>query len=164
MMQNETRDKVHTGGEEVVRGERISWKRMPPVALLAALGAAVVNAIVYSGASGLGLIPQDVLVPGPGGEQPLTVALVVLGSVVGAVGGSGVFALIGTFAERPVRTFRIVAIVALAFSFASPLTIPDAPLPMVLSLEAMHVAAWAVTVGLLTTLARRTEPTHARSG
>jgi Family of unknown function (DUF6069) len=157
-MQNETHDTVHTGGEEVVRGEEISWKRLPPVALLVAFGAAVANAIVYSAASGLGLIPQDILVPGPGGEQPLTAALVVIGSVVGAIGGAGVFGLIGMFARRPVRTFCIVATVVLVLSLATPLTIPGAPLSMVLSLEAMHVAAWAVTVGLLTTLARRTEP------
>ena len=160
-MQNETHDTVHTGGEEAVRGEEISWKRLPPVALLAAFGAAVVNAIVYSAASGLGFIPQDVLVPAPGGEQPLTVAPVVIGSVVGTIGGAGVFALIGTFARRPVRMFRIVATVVLVLSLATPLTIPGAPLWMVLSLEAMHMATWAVTVGVLTTLALRTEPADA---
>jgi hypothetical protein len=44
---------------------------------------------------------------------------------------------------------------------ATPLTIPGAPLSMVLSLEAMHVAAWAVTVGVITTLVLRTEPVDA---
>ncbi|HEX2183233.1 MAG TPA: hypothetical protein VHH10_13195, partial [Rubrobacteraceae bacterium] len=65
-MQNETHDTLYTVSGEAVRGEEISWKRLPPVALLAAFGAAVVNAIVYSAASGLELIPQDVLVPAPG--------------------------------------------------------------------------------------------------
>jgi hypothetical protein len=160
-MQNETHDTVHTGSEEAVRGDEISWKRLPAVALLAAFGAAVVNAIVYSAASGLGLIPQDILVPAPGGEQPLTVAPVVIGSVVGAIGGAGVFALIGMFARRPVKMFRTIATVVLVLSLATPLTIPGAPLSMVLSLEAMHVAAWAVTVGVLTTLVLRTEPADA---
>jgi hypothetical protein len=160
-MQNETQDTVHTGSEEAIRGEGIYWKRLPLVALLATFGAAVVNAIVYSAALGLGLIPQDVLVPAPGGEQPLTVAPVVIGSAVGVIGGAGVFALIGIFARRPVRMFRIIATMALVLSLATPLTIPDAPLSMVLSLEAMHVAAWAVTVGVLTTLVLRTEPADA---
>lgn len=160
-MQSETRDTVHTGSEEAVRGGGISWKRLPPVALLATLGAAFLNAIVYFVASGLGFIPQDVLVPAPGGEQPLTVGMVVIGSVVGTIGGAGVFALIGTFARRPVRTFCIVATVVLVLSLATPLTIPGAPLSMVLSLEAMHVAAWAVTVGVITTLVLRTEPADA---
>jgi hypothetical protein len=51
--------------------------------------------------------------------------------------------------------------VALVLSLATPLTIPGAPLSMVLSLEVMHVAAWAVIVGLLTVLARRAEPSDA---
>ena len=160
-MQNKTHDTVHTGSEEAVRGEGISWKRLPPMALLAAFGAAVVNAIVYFAASGLGLIPQDVLVPALCGEQPLTVAPVVIGSVVGAIGGAGVFALIGIFARRPVRMFRIVATAVLVLSLTTPLTIPGAPLSMVLSLEAMHVAAWAVTVGVLSTLVLRAEPADA---
>lgn len=53
------------------------------------------------------------------------------------------------------RVFRIVAVVLLVLSFATPLTIPSAPLSMILSMEVMHVAAWAVIVGLLTKLARR---------
>jgi hypothetical protein len=54
--------------------------------------------------------------------------------------------------------------VVLVLSFAGPLTIPGAPLSMIFSLEVMHVAAWAVIVGFLTTLARRTKPAAARSG
>lgn len=157
-MQNEAQDTATTGSGKIVRGEAISWMRLPVVALLAALGAAVVNAIVYFAASGLGFVSQSLPVPMPGGEQPLTVAPVVISSVVGAIGGAIVFALIGGFAKRPVRLFRIVATVALALSLAMPLTIPGAPLSMIVSLEVMHVAAWAVIVGLLTTLARRAKP------
>lgn len=128
------------------------------------LKAAAINAIVYFAASGLGFISQNTLVPTPGGEQPLTLAPVVVSSVIGAIGAAIVFAQIGMFARRPVRLFRIVATLALVLSLTMPLTIANAPLSMVVSLEAMHVAAWAVTVGLLTTLARRTEPADARSG
>ena len=163
-MQKEAQHSVTTRIEKAVRGEGVSWKRLPPVMLLAALGGSVLNAIIYSVASGLGLIPQSILVPAPGGEQPLTVALVSLGTVAGATGAAMVFALVGALAKRPVRIFRIVAVVVLVLSLAGPLTIPGAPLSMVLSLEVMHVAAWAVIVGLLTTLARRTGPAAARSG
>jgi hypothetical protein len=58
------------------------------------------------------------------------------------------------FARRPVRLFRIVAAVALMLSFVMPATVPDVPVAMRLSLALMHVVAWAVIVGLLTTLAR----------
>lgn len=53
------------------------------------------------------------------------------------------------------RVFRIVAVVVLVLSFATPLTIPSAPLSMILSMKVMHVAAWVAIVGLLTKLARR---------
>ena len=136
--------------------ERIAYGRLPWVALLAALVAAVANALVHFAASGLGFIPQSVLVPTPSGEHPLTVAPVVVSSVVRAIGAAIVFAIIGLFARRPVRLFRIVATVVLVLSFLMPATqIPGAPVAMILSMEVMHVVAWAVSVGMLTTLARR---------
>lgn len=160
-MQNEMQNTAATRSEKFVRGEGISWKRMPFAALLAALGAAGINAIVYFVVSTLGFIPENLPVPTPGGERPLTLAPVVIGSVVGAIGAAVVFALIGLVARRPLMLFGIVATVALVLSLAAPLTIPGAPLSMVLSLEVMHVAAWAVIVGLLTVLARRAEPSDA---
>lgn len=133
----------------------VAWRRLPIVAPLAATVAAMSNALVYYAASGLGFIPQDVLVASPGGEAPLTAGPVVISSAAGAVGAAIVFALAGLFSRRPVRTFRIAAAVALVISFVTPFTISGAPVAMVLSLETMHVVAWAVIVGLLTTLARR---------
>ena len=126
-----------------------------PVGVLAAVVAAVANALVYFAASGFGFIPQGFLISMTSGEMPFTVGLVAITSVVGAVGAAVVFAVIGLFARRPVRLFRIVAAVALVLSFAMPLTIPGASVAMVLSLEVMHVVAWAVIVGLLTKLARK---------
>ena len=135
--------------------ERIAYRKLPWVALLAALTAAVANALVYFAALGLGFLPQSVLVPTPGGEHPLMVAPVVVSSVFGAIGAAIVFAIIGLFARRPVRLFRIAATVVLVLSFAMPLTIPGVPVAMILSLEVMHVVAWAVIVGLLTTLTHK---------
>lgn len=136
-------------------GAGISWRRLAWVVPLAAVVAAVANAIVYVVASGFGFIPQSVLVPTPGGESPLTVGMVAFASVIGAIGAAVVFAVIGMFSRRPVRSFGIVATAVVVLSFASPLTIPDAPVAMVLSMELMHVVAWAAIVGLFTTLARR---------
>lgn len=141
--------------KELAASERVGYGRLPGAALLAALAAAVINAAIYFAASGVGFVSQNVLVPTPGGEQSLTASLVVISSIAGAIGATVVFALIVALAWRPVRLFRIVATVVLLLSLAMPLTIPGAPLSMVLSLEVMHVAAWAVIVGLLTTLARR---------
>ena len=143
--------------------DRIAYGKLPWVALLAALTAAVANALVYFAASGLGFIPQSILVPTPSGEHPLTVAPVAVSSLVGAIGAAIVFAIIGLFARRPVRLFRVVATVVLVLSFATPLTIPGAPVAMILSLEVMHVVAWAVIVGLLTTMARQAKAASAES-
>lgn len=67
-----------------------------------------------------------------------------------------VFAAIGSFAKHPVRVFRLVSAVVLVISSAMPLTLP-APAVMIASLEVMHVVAWAVIVGILTTFARNGE-------
>ena len=136
--------------------ERIAWGRLPWVALVAALTAAVTNALVYFAASGLGFISQGVLLPSPSGGAPLTVSQVAVTSVIGTAGAAFVFAIIGLFARRPVGLFRVVATVVLVLSFLMPATqIPGAPVAMTLSMEVMHVVAWAVSVGMLTTLARR---------
>ena len=143
------------GNAKIIGGEELTWRRLPLAVLPAAAAAAIANSLIYFMASALGFIPESVLIPTAGGESPLTVGMVVVASVLGAVGAAVVFAVIGLFARRPVRLFRIVAVLALALSFATPLTIPGAPLAMILSMEVMHVVAWAVIVGLLTTMARR---------
>src|SRR5919202_1833492 len=142
-------------------GEGISYPRLPGVALLAALAAAVANTLVYFATSAPGTISRGVLLPSPMGVSPLMVGLVATTSVIGTIGAAIVFAIIGLFARRPVRLFRIVATVVLVLSFATPLTIPGAPAAMRLSLVVMHVVAWAVSAGLLTTLARKAEPASA---
>ena len=155
MKSTEMQNKKATGDEG------ISYPRLPGVALLAALAAAVANTLVYFAASALGTISQDVLLPSPMGVSPLTVGLVATTSVIGTIGAAIVFAIIGLFARRPVRLFRIVATVVLVLSFVMPATVPGVPVAMRLSLVVMHVVAWAVSAGLLTTLARKAEPASA---
>lgn len=137
--------------------EGIAWRRLPLATLAAAIVASAANVLVFFIASGLGFISQSVLVPAAGGESSITVGMVVVSSVAGAVGAAVVFAVAGLFARRPVRVFRIVSVAALALSLAMPLTIPGVPLAMIASLEAMHIVAWAAVVGILTTLARKGE-------
>jgi Family of unknown function (DUF6069) len=74
-----------------------------------------------------------------------------------------VYVLIGRFSKRPIRVFRIVAVVALVLSFASPISaayvfpLSDAPdVITVVFLLAMHVVAAIITIGLFTTMARAT--------
>ena len=48
---------------KLASNDRIAYEKLPWVALLAALAAAVANALVYFAASALGFIPQSILVP-----------------------------------------------------------------------------------------------------
>jgi hypothetical protein len=66
-----------------IQGERVAFGRLLWAGPLAAVAAAVANAIVYFIASALGAMPQNVFVEGSG---PITLEPVVLASVIGAVG------------------------------------------------------------------------------
>jgi Family of unknown function (DUF6069) len=135
-----------------IQGEPIAFGRLLWAGPLAAVAAAVANAIVYFVASALGAMPQDVLVEGSG---PITLEPVVFASVIGAVGAVVVFAIVALLARRrPIQTFNIVAALALVLSFYTPFTIPDAPVAMVVALLLMHMVAAVVIVGVLTSLIR----------
>ena len=134
-----------------LQGEPVAFKRLLWVGPLAAVSAAIANAVVYFVASALGTMPQDFVVAGSG---PITLAPVVFSSLIGAAGATLALAVVALLAQRPIRTFRIVAAVVLVLSFATPLTIPGAPLSIILTLELMHVVAAVIITGMLTTLAR----------
>ena len=121
---------------------RLLW-----VGLLAAMVAAAANSLVRAISVILFDIPPDF--------QPLTLGPVVISSVVGALGATVAFGIVVRFARRPIRLFRTVAVVVLLLSFLNPiLALPEASLQTILTLEFMHVVVAAVSVGLLTTLAR----------
>ena len=132
-----------TQTEEIILG-RLWW-----ASLLAGVGAAAINAVIYVIASAAGAIPATVLVPGL--NLPVTVVPVVLNSFVPAILAAIFLALLQRFARRPIRLFRIVAAVLLVLSFANPFTIPGAPIAMILVLDLMHIVAAATIVGVLTT-------------
>lgn len=131
--------------------ERVAYRRLLWVGLLAGVVAAVVNVVVYLLASAVGAMPQDVVVPGQG---PITLGAVVSVSFVPALLGALLFAAMGRFTRRPIRAFRVVAAVVLVLSFATPFTLSGAPVAMVVVLLLMHVIAAVVIAGVLTTLGR----------
>ncbi len=139
---------------DTVSTERVVWGRLVPAGALALVLAAAANAVVYLVASSLGAMPQNV---DANGQGPITLSVVAAMSAVGAVAGTLVYALVGRFARRPVRAFRVVSVLALVLSFAGPLTIPGAPAGMVVALLVMHIIAAVIVVGLLTTLAAKAD-------
>ena len=130
--------------------ERIALGRLWWASLLAGIGAVVANVVIYFIAAAAGAIPQSVLIPGM--NQPVTVVPVIFNSFVPAILAAVLLALLNRFTRRPVRIFRIIAAVLLVLSFANPLTIPGAPLAMILALDLMHVVAAAIIAGVLTTV------------
>jgi len=119
-----------------------SLRRAGAVAVAAAAAA---NAALYAAGARLDLFPQSVLVPGA--NAPITLARVVAVTAVCVGVGVATLALIRRRVTRPYATFRVVALVALLLSFTQPsLVLRDAPLRMVLALNALHVAAAAIAL------------------
>lgn len=136
------------------RSERwLSWRRLLVAGLVAAVGASVANTVIYFIGAALRFVPQDVAVSPDG--APLGIGIVIIASVVGAIGAAAVLAVLNLFLRRPVRVFYVISAVVLLLSFYTPTTISGAPVAMVLTLGLMHVVAAAVIMGALTTLARR---------
>lgn len=143
-----------TTSERVSFRQRIAWGRLRWAAPLAAIAAIVVNTITYILASALGALPNDVEIPTLTGEQVLTLQPVIIATLIGVIAATIAFAIVGLLSNRPARTFRIVAAIALIISLATPLSLEDAPAGMVITLILMHIAVAVISVGFLTTLTK----------
>jgi hypothetical protein len=85
---------------------------------------------------------------------PLTYAGLAFFTVVGVGLGVVVFAVVAMTSATPIRTYRRIALVALALSMIPDLWLPGnvagATWPIAIVLMVTHVAAWAPTVFILT--------------
>jgi len=68
-----------------------------------------------------------------------------------------VFALVARFAKNPIRTYQIIAFIVLVLSFFPDVGFANSPMPganwpNAIALMIMHVAAWAITVSMLSRL------------
>ncbi|HEX5690472.1 MAG TPA: DUF6069 family protein [Roseiflexaceae bacterium] len=131
---------------------RVDFSRLWWAGPLAIVAAVVVNIIIQQ-------IAAAVLQPDPQ-FMPLTIGVVSTFTVIGVLGAVLVYALIGRFSQRPIMLFRRVALIALVVSLIPDILmaftgfIPGTTVPNVIVLMIMHVAAWAVAVGVLTRFAR----------
>lgn len=134
--------------------EQVASSRLWRAALIAAIGTAVANLLVFVVAKnvfGLGLaIPLG----GAGSPiEPLPAFMVVIATAVPALAAAGLLALLARFTRRPILIFQIIAAVFVLLSLGGPLSLPvDTATKLVLSL--MHLAAAAVITGVLTTWSR----------
>lgn len=104
---------------------------------------AVINAVLFFIFHGAGVITDAIPVQP---NQPLTVVPVLISSVLPAIIGSIVFFLFEKFTNNGFGIFRIVAIVLLVLSLASPfMGIPNITTGFAVVLDIMHVVvAFAV--------------------
>ncbi|MDP9365520.1 MAG: DUF6069 family protein, partial [Chloroflexota bacterium] len=126
--------------------ERVSMRRVLRVGPLAIVAAALANAGVWAVAKAAFEIP-DGFVPLSSLGPPVGITAVYLAF------GLGVFALLVRFTRRPIVWFWRVATVALLLSFLTPLGArgqEGATTAGILTLEVMHVVAFAVFVPLIT--------------
>ena len=132
--------------------ERIDYRRLLWVAPLTAAVAAVANLALYFIADALGAFPDTVHRPN---GQALGSGPVIGVTIMGVVAAAIVFAVLGRFSARPIRLFRIIALVALVLSFAPAFGIAGAGAAYIGSLLLMHVIAALAAVGFFTALARK---------
>jgi hypothetical protein len=144
--------------------EKVAFKKLLWVGPLAIVASVIAVLIVRTIAVAL-LNPPPAFAPLGWGSPIFLTTVLVTGSVI-------TFALVGRFARRPIRTYQIIAVVVLIISFIPDILLLFGPppgatppaggpppmggvtVPNVIALMIMHVTAWAVSVGILTRLAR----------
>jgi Family of unknown function (DUF6069) len=96
----------------------------------------------------------------PNGFTYLQAPLVIGSTVVFLLLAQAAFILVGRFVHRPVRFYRILALVALFVSFLNPIMLlaglypaPGMDLSIFWTMIVMHTVTAIITVSLLTTLA-----------
>jgi Family of unknown function (DUF6069) len=85
----------------------------------------------------------------PGQEMPFWPGAVPLFSIVASLAAGIVYALIARFTPRANSLFLWTGTAVLLLSFATPLSIKNAPASVIIGLEAMHVVVFAFVMRLV---------------
>lgn len=117
--------------------------------IIAAVVAAVLNAILYQVGVATGNMPTDFITPV---GYPLTIAPMVIMSIVPLLVGTLAYTILTRFVKNPLanRIFVGVAILLLILFAFSPLQLVNPPLSMVIILEIAHVIAGGALIYALT--------------
>ena len=121
------------------------------VGLLAIITSVVANLLVR-------LLAMATLDISPDFELLSSYGTIISLTAFGVLGAVIVFALLARFARRPILMFKRIAVVALVLSLVPDFlllvaSVPGATAVSVGVLMVMHVVAWTISVGMLTTLA-----------
>jgi hypothetical protein len=115
--------------------------------LTAVVVAVLMNVVLYFVGSPLGAFPSDVVTPA---GTPITVALVVIMSVLPLLIGTLGYTILNWLTTTPNRWFTILAIIVLIVMAYTPFTLPGAPVIMNLFLQVMHLVAGGSLIYCLT--------------
>jgi hypothetical protein len=143
---------MSTSSQALERPERVALGRLLWVGPLAIVAAVAANLLIRLVAVALFDISPEFM--------PLQWGPPIFFTTIGVIGAIVVFAIVARFSKRPVRLFRTIALVVLVLSFIPDVllltsnSMPGTSPAAVLALMAMHVVTWAISVGLLTRLAR----------
>jgi hypothetical protein len=123
--------------------ERLRW--VAPLTLVASVGAVLAVRVIAVW-----------LIDPPSGFSPLGLVAPVAFTLVLVFFAIGVFVVVASVADHPLRVYRVIAFAALLISLVpcfsvARQSVPGGGWPAAIALMAMHVAAWYATV---TTLAR----------
>ncbi len=111
--------------------------------------------VIYGAASALGAFPDNLVVPGPSGEGPMTAGLIASAAALATFAAAVAFNIITRVFNWSLRTFQIIAAGVLLISIPSPFGIDGVTDGTLVALLLMHVFVAAVSVGFLSSLADR---------
>ena len=118
---------------------KLNLKQSLLAGFLAGIAAAITNGILFIVFRLAGVI-SDSIFPQPG--QPLTLAAVIMASIVPLIIGSVVFYLFERFLRSGFKIFAVIALILMMLSLPSPfIMIPGATFGYSLVLCVMHVVA-----------------------
>lgn len=116
---------------------KLTFKQAILAGILAALTAAVINAVLFFIFQAAGVFTADIEVQ-PG--QSLSVIPVIISSILPTLIASLVFFLIERYTQNGYKSFKILAVVLLLLSFLNPfLMIPNVTVMYGIILNVMHI-------------------------
>jgi hypothetical protein len=126
----------------------ISKRGIARSTLLAAVATAAATGVLFLLGSAFGLFPATIVIPASG--QPVSLGPVLFMSVIAAIGGGIVYAILSRLTKQPKRIFRILAVIVLVLSFGAPSVFPNAPTSYYIALNVLHIVAAAMIPWVLT--------------
>ncbi len=131
---------------QTVQSEAVDMQQLAIWTIVAAVAAAVINAIVF-------LVTQGQFEGAEAMGNPFSIGPVIIVSFVQIVLGGVLLGILDRFLDRPITTWRWIAIVVLVLSLAQPFLFleGETTLTQQIILVIMHLIAGGIAIYLLTT-------------